>query len=182
MKPALFVHVPKTGGNTIKASFGPRIFSRNHTPARRVRELRDAPWSFAFVRNPWNRMLSWYFWSEPASVLANTTRTWFSSWVMTRGSETFRTVADLILDENGTQLVSTVYQFEDFAGAYADIAVNLGVLEPPVISVHNENPNKPAGWPRTAREFYTPAARNLVAKRGAWEIERFGYEFDKDKS
>ena len=65
----LFVHVPKTGGMTIQnvlESSGLEVRthsgSRHHTLRTILLEepaLRDY-WTFGLVRNPWERMLSWW--------------------------------------------------------------------------------------------------------------------------
>ena len=72
---ALFVHVPKTGGVSVGVAFTrccPDARSKapgvtpplgRHAPYARI--LRAEPqvadyWSFAFVRNPWARMVSWW--------------------------------------------------------------------------------------------------------------------------
>ena len=72
----LFVHVPKSGGSTLDALFDNQIEDARkveglarHSPLSRL--LRAEPeledyWSFGFVRNPWERMVSW--WSMVAAV------------------------------------------------------------------------------------------------------------------
>ena len=66
----VFVHVPKTGGGTIKVAFEGHLQSQSHKPAIEVAALQrpadERPWSFAFVRDPWDRMVSWYYWRHQA--------------------------------------------------------------------------------------------------------------------
>lgn len=60
MGPPLFVHVPRTGGSSIRAVLGLERSHEIHLPlwewARRVDLAERRP--FAFVRNPWDRALS----------------------------------------------------------------------------------------------------------------------------
>jgi hypothetical protein len=60
----LFVHIQKTGGTSISLYLagqpGARFISPAHLPLCRVTLLRPIPFIFAVVRNPWERLVSWY--------------------------------------------------------------------------------------------------------------------------
>lgn len=64
----IFTHVPKTAGTSIASALGRRIdgsFSLSHfTPDEAIREIFQESWSdfysFAVVRNPWERYISLY--------------------------------------------------------------------------------------------------------------------------
>ena len=93
---ALFVHVPKTGGVSVGVTFArccPDARSKapdvspplgRHAPLTRI--LRAEPqtidyWSFAFVRNPWARMVSWW------SMISDWDREWGPSSGRAQGAE-----------------------------------------------------------------------------------------------
>lgn len=62
----LFVHIPKTAGSSISdALFGRKGFHRTVDQYREILSLKDGTlvtdlYSFSFVRNPWDRMVSYY--------------------------------------------------------------------------------------------------------------------------
>jgi len=64
--PWIFVHVQKTGGNSVRTALGADIFDPyKHFFARELRDIHgEAIWEscfkFTFVRNPWDRLVSWW--------------------------------------------------------------------------------------------------------------------------
>lgn len=60
----LFVHIQKTGGSSISdcltSQFGGRYITPAHIHLRYVRFTEARPFIFAVVRNPWERLASWY--------------------------------------------------------------------------------------------------------------------------
>lgn len=60
----VFVHVPKTAGQSISLALGGKTeHHATHTPLRHLRELLPTapPYAFGFMRNPFARMVSLYF-------------------------------------------------------------------------------------------------------------------------
>lgn len=59
----IFVHIPKTGGTSIRMSLKGMHLLKQHRTMDEVPEWCDIDdyFKFTFVRNPWDRILSLYF-------------------------------------------------------------------------------------------------------------------------
>ncbi len=188
----IFIHVPKTGGSTIGAMFGEHIVRHRHLPAFTVRDkVSDEEWTvwrFGFVRNPWDRVASWYWSLEVGRRDHRLHREGrvqddildFESWCK---GETFlelkgirRNAEKMLTDpDTGELLVHMVYTFEHFDDALKDIAVRLGVTT----DYKHENTNLQKPKDADYRDLYTSESYEAVEKMCAWEIEACGYEFDQ---
>jgi len=129
---------------------------------------------FAFVRNPWDRLVSRY-----AYLLCNTDHhrhEWvkglkdfdaYVNWEISRG-KMFQ--YKYVVDEQERWLVNFIGYFErlevDFACACARMKVRA------------ELPHANRSAHRDYRSYYTPATRDRVANYFARDIEMFGYNFD----
>jgi hypothetical protein len=196
--PWIFVHVQKTGGNSVRTALGADIFdSRKHWTARELRELYgDAVWrsrfKFSIVRNPWDRLVSWWAMIENSRDYVDLEQppNAFFGHVLKRSrnfeefllrcdgeivesdgrKNIFRNQIDYLVDAAGTLIVDFVGRFERLQEGFDEISKRLG--RP---SVELERTNASDHAPYT--EYYTPATMALVAHRYARDIEHFGYRF-----
>jgi hypothetical protein len=196
-KQFLFVHIPKTAGNSIQSilrdysedeivalrgeqdgieRFGlrnPNYKVRKHSTLAEYRmalgEEQFRPlYKFACVRNPWDRMVSYYF--RPTRDLMSWNRKEFKKMILNAFS-----VADYLRlaegEEDPFRNVDYVMRFETLADDFRHVCAALDI---PVAPLPQYN--------RSSREhyakYYDDELRELVRKRFAPEIERFGYTFD----
>jgi len=66
----IFVHIPKNAGTSIKAFFGNKEFYHKHKAIKEIKnenpEIYNSYRKFTVVRNPYDRMVSWYFYLKRA--------------------------------------------------------------------------------------------------------------------
>ena len=147
----------------------PRFF--NHMPAHAVRKALDPGiwndyYKFAFERNPYDKIVSAYFWhfpDEPRPTLAE--------FIASRRARRYRN-APLYQTGDGGLEVDRVAKYEDLAGEVEAIRQRLGM--PPL----PELPRAKGGFRkdrRRASEVLGTAERARVAELFADEIARFDY-------
>ncbi len=194
----LFVHIPKTAGNSIQSilrdysedelvalrdeqdgieRFGlrnPKYTIRKHsTLADYKAALGEVQfgdlYKFTCVRNPWDRMVSYYF--TPTQSPEAWDRKKFRRIISKAVS-----VADYLrldkVEEDPFGNVDYVMRFENLADDFSTVCGTLGI-SPATLPQYN----------RSSREhyskYYDDELRELVRTRFAAEIERFGYIFER---
>ncbi|WP_232678762.1 sulfotransferase family 2 domain-containing protein [Nocardioides sp. R-C-SC26] len=192
----LFVHVQKTGGvtltNLLKSQLTDvRSNEKRHAPLRRI--LRKEPdladyWIFGFVRNPWDRMVSWWSmienwrdWSDRKGL--DTEEKWNHFW---RGSMEYPDFEQFVL--RGTEdfprlrkpqleYLQTANRRADFIGRTERLSEDSRfALEHFGLSTEgltHDNKSKRTGY----RDYYNAATRAKVAEVFDKDIRAFDYEF-----
>ncbi len=206
----IFVHVQKSAGISLEAVLqrrfpGVRIWHGRHGHARvGIREIGRARWddyySFGFVRNPWDRLVSWYsmiqeakkklpffkrFSKHPFEVElwnhALRTSHDFESFlenstavVFDRGCDksfAYNQI-DYLSDESGKLAVDFVGRFENLAADTERVFQRLGIPNETLPRLNRSQHTHYSKW-------YTPKTRDLVAARFAKDIAAFGYQFEQ---
>lgn len=206
----ILVHIQKTGGTSVAAALGTSEgANEKHLLAKDLRRLYgDKAWDgcfkFAFVRNPWDRLVSWW------SMIDGHREKWrsgdplnpFQSWVLSR-AETFeqflrncdedfldgdgpkwifRNQLDYLVDDGGSLMVDEVGRFErlqeDFDRILARVTAGPSRLWSTLarrgVRLTNVNPGRHGHY----STYYTPELRDLVGQRCQRDIVRFGYRFE----
>jgi len=194
----LFVHIPKTAGNSIQSVL--RDYSEDQLIALRKEQdgierfgLRSTKYKikkhstlneyhralgeeqfrdlykFTCVRNPWDRMVSYYF--TPTQNPETWNRKKFREIISKAVS-----LADYLRLDNGEgdpfANVDCIIRFENLADEFRAVCNTIGI-PPPALPRYN----------RSSRDhyskYYDDELREFVGARFAAEIERFNYRFEE---
>ena len=158
--PFVFIHVPKTGGTSIRNALGLGA-TPFHMTAQKLRDHHPeaaSRFSFTFVRNPWDRLVSYVH-----SVRGNT-------WEMPTQFDDYVPQVNYIMDETGNALVDFIGRYENLEEDFHTICVRIGIPTPPL-------PHLNPSMHRNYRAYYDEDAKRLVAEHYAADIDRFGYSF-----
>jgi len=193
----LFVHIPKTAGNSIQSvlrdysedeivalrgeqdgieRFGlrnPNYKIKKHSTLPEYRaalgeERFHSLYKFTCVRNPWDRMVSYYF--TPTKRVEAWNRKEFC-----KAISNVLSAADYLRLDRGEGdpfgNVDYIMRFENLGEDFRAVCAALGLRATPLPQYN-----------RSTREhyskYYDDNLREFVRKRFALEIERFGYTFD----
>ncbi len=200
-KSFVFIHVPKAGGTSVTEAlrqfalprpprwtsllrpFGlPRDHRRHrfekHGSLRSVERVlpgdRFRTWfKFAFVRNPWDRLVSDYSFvlNRPAHRRhARVKRLGsFAAYLEREAPRVMSSQVELLRDSTGRVGVDFVGRFERLEADFATVCARIGVAAR--LAHHNRTDHA------AYREFYDERTRDLVRSSWADDVEAFGYEF-----
>ncbi|MGH9163192.1 MAG: sulfotransferase family 2 domain-containing protein [Vicinamibacteraceae bacterium] len=178
----VFIHINKTAGSSIERALDLRFEHR--TAFEKRAELGEWRWNrafrFSFVRNPWDRVASHYFYRVKRNVtgLADNPIP-FPAWVHLAYEEhdpryfnrprMFMPQADWLCDRDGKLLVNHVGRFESLAVDFAEVCRTLNLTA--------TLPHLKRSANRDYRRLYDAGARSIVSQVFARDIEMFGYDF-----
>jgi chondroitin 4-sulfotransferase 11 len=193
----VFVHIQKTGGSTVHRLLQERIPDIRTIAPRHEIAVRGMPkveawdeyYKFAFVRNPWDRLVSWY------SMVTKFPRRGNELWKYVHdNSSNFREFIynctdeveikrgiyysfaynqlDYVTDENGNMLVDFIGSLENFDADVHEVFSRIGIDLETV-------PHKNRSRHQHFSTLYTPDTEMIVRERFKRDIEYFGYEFER---
>lgn len=186
----IFIHVNKTGGTSVSVALRPweRLpkLAEDHDSALAVRAaINDAGmcfkdfWSFAVVRNPWDRIVSSFQYRKQRLLPPNPQHlpedTDFTRWLVdvvqpNKGNMEWSDQSRMLEDRAGQVIVDEVFKFEEIDEAWKRITGRLG------LALHLPHANKTNR--KDYRSYYTDQTAQIVADRFPKDISRFGYNFD----
>ncbi|MGJ8691879.1 MAG: sulfotransferase family protein [Thalassotalea sp.] len=219
----VFVHVPKTAGQSIEHFFlnlhqlawqdkEQLLISKNKYPANgpeRLAHLKAAEYyqcghinqalykryfSFAFVRNPWERLVSEYLHKKIDKKM--TLKEYFLHGLPSENlfCDKYRHImsqSDYLFDQAGNQLVTFIGRFENIQQDFDYVCQQLGI-EDSTLPHKNSARGFRRLWTRRIRhifrvnkrvkrhysEFYDEELKQLVAIKYQKDIELFNYKFE----
>lgn len=153
---------------------------RRHDTIRRVydnipRAEFDRLFKFAFVRNPWDRLVSLYHFRQQRSVQFGRGRRYksFSFEQFLNYELRFKrsgTQAEFLCDRDGRLLTDYVGRFEQLNEDFGHVARLLGLD----VALPHRNQSQHKDY----RSYYTPATIDLVAHHCRRDLQLFGYTFE----
>lgn len=193
----LFIHIPKNAGQSIERYFGrkwvpkekkpsanwPETFSR-HTPIKAYAQEADYKkfYSFAIVRNPWDRLVSCYTYELKMAQLGKglhcpnrqllASGTPFEDYVKKARFTTvfLRQQVSWISDAQGGLAIDEILRFESLDTDFARLAANRGL---PSSTLPHSNRSAHQHYSR----YYNKEMIDYVAEIYADDIRQFGYSF-----
>lgn len=184
---AAFAHVPKTAGSSIRKALEPWAGEENHPPHISAEEFAlECPegwFSFGVVRNPFDRMVSYYHYGMRKQLPhPNWSFPEFIEWVVNGDplgpeygqgwNEAQRTQCFNLVHE-GRLVVDNVLQYETLVSDWHLIQMRLGIKA--ALPWENISRRGRARSDQFVSQHYTPALSALVASHFAEDFEAFGY-------
>lgn len=170
----IFIHVPRAGGVAITAALGGRLEGVPlHNPRSHLQTKR---FSFGFVRNPWERMVSLYRFQ---TMKRRTTAANFEEW-LTEGEDWldedvgFRRPLEPLQRRPAwwwLEGCDVIGRFERIEEDLTDIIRSRGCIHKPLM---RQNGTTGGDW----RLEYNVRMIDFVAEHHATDIDRFGYAFN----
>ena len=128
------------------------------------REEYDKYFSFAFVRNPFDRLVSWYLYD-------NLKQKNFNLWIEYFFNNIDISQMDHLVDQNDKIAVNFIGRFENLQNDFDKITEKIGINK--LVLPHKNKFN----GERNYRDFYTKDLRILIENKLKKELDFFNYEF-----
>lgn len=190
----VFIHVPKTGGNSIQWALQDysedRLYIRNPRTQDGMNRFavadgaglgleKHSTWNdiekaygtlqgylrFATIRNPFNKLVSSYFSPHRGEVAYSADG--FEEFV-----RSVRPLEDYVCNSDGVMMTDMLLRFENIAEDFAAVCHQIGIGQIPIPRL---NQRQRQGIPC----LYDNKLRLYVEKRHAYEIDIGGYSFDQ---
>ena len=185
-KKIIFVHIPKTGGTSIESLFcssnlygkEKHLMSHEYDP----KHLKSY-FKFSFVRNPWDRSLSYYFFRLQKSYEMFGHGDSFLNWMKflhnCRDNEHKNNFFQFYLS------IQNQYEFIfrndclmiDYVGKFENLQQDFNTVCDKIEIPRQQLPHKNKTSHKHYTEYYDDETREIVAQKYAKDIEYFGYKF-----
>ena len=205
-KQILFAHIPKCAGVSLALALEKRVPIIRHGPHFKCKDLfgpkgrlnRGEYFVFTFVRNPWERLVSTYFYimkGGRAEIDARRRDLYLSkyrgdfkrfvldieNWINIREEDSiypdqyiphFRPQSEFILDDDGHNMVDFIGRVESIEHDFKSLCSALMV---DAVKLPKSNRSSHGRY----HKYYDHKSRDIVAEYYAKDIELFRYQFEK---
>ena len=188
----IYIHIPKTGGMTIESALGADV-KKLHKSRMKIKHGTPHQWiypnhwkeyfTFTFVRNPWDRVVSAYFFDlkmynegvnrgRRRKIISELGANKFKEFVSQYHQRYLR--GPQVLYSSQLKWIAPDY---DFIGRFENLQQDFDIvcdkIGIPQQQLSHENKSKHKHY----TEYYDDETREIVAEKYAKDIEYFGYEF-----
>jgi len=208
-KEILFIHIPKCAGVSLAQALEKKVRVKRQGPHFKCKDLfgpngsldRDNYFVFTFVRNPWERLVSTFFYimkggraeidARRRDLYLNKYHGDFKSfvldiehWIDIRESDSiypdqfiphFRPQYEFICDEEGNSMVDFIGSVENIKSDFESLC---GALSIEVVKLPKSNRSSHGKY----HKYYDSKTTGIVAEYYAEDIELFSYQFQKEKA
>jgi hypothetical protein len=192
----IFIHIPKNAGGSLRLALTNNISGtkpeglHQHVSARTVREINrpqyDSFFSFAIVRNPWDRAWSMYKFAlgrkgrghpdvgdsfDDFLITRKGTHGWAKSFANPTLPAQRRSQTDWITDSDNNIIVNFIVRFENLHQDLERVYRKVGI--PPLTLASHHNTSQKIHY----TDAYSHEGIDFIRNHFAKDIEMFGYEF-----
>ena len=191
MRDFIFIHVPKTGGTAVRKALEPYAyigFGHTSIKAPRLKPYIEKCFSFCFVRNPWDRFVSAYFYLEQHKEPGKSYKKFYEMYI--KPYKTFKDVVmnidedkgnlffwdhfapqmNYITDDHDDVAVDFIGRFENINEDFGVVCKKIGIpsVNLPLLNTSHHQPY----W-----EYYDDESQEMIARKYNREISYFNYTF-----
>ena len=185
----MFVHIPKCAGTSVRRS----LFGRDggHRPLEIFRtmvprQMFDSAFKFTFVRNPWDRLVSAFFFLKKSDLERNQR---FNRRHLSAFNDFDSFVRQWLTRKNSWSFTHFLPQHHficidkqlgvDFVGYYENLANDFAIVAEKIgRPARLRDENRLGGRAKDYCQYYNDETRNIVAEVYAEDIALLGYSFD----
>ena len=190
----IFIHIPKCGGMSITKGLGLKVSLDMHTTITEIidEDLIQNRFTFSFVRNPFDRLVSWYHFHFKRNDynFPDTFQKWIISslddedfyggnrWINQEHPKDPLTLLPWI-SHNNKVAVDYVGKIETLTYDVNEIAKQSGIKLYNNIQHRNKSNNSGTSMKRDSnyRTYYTTSTKRIVKRRYEEDLEYFKYHF-----
>jgi chondroitin 4-sulfotransferase 11 len=132
---------------------------------------------FAMVRNPFDWVVSWYFYRKSRQNKNNTKNISFKKWLIDENSSAYN-IKGIGLSLSQYDIINCNADIKiDFIGRYENIQKDFNVICDKIGIPQQQLPHKNKTKHKHYTEYYDDETREIVAQKYEKDIEYFGYKF-----
>jgi len=188
----IFIHIPKTAGGSIERAltgYGWALIQKNNIKVQHIDCIDTKSiypncfndyYKFAFVRNPWDLIVSTYFWFQERNEVQVDFKYFieniedYNKQLMFLPHKYYASQQlNHLTDKDGNVMVDFIGRFEDLQKDFNQVCSAIGVHEEelPISNTTNH---------KHYTEYYDSETQGIVERFYEKDIEYFGYEFKEN--